>query len=94
MREKGVGVQLYQFCSGLDGRTFANGTKIVGGEEAIKAEMRDVWTMMRGERGKEMRSRAEGLRAIMRESREKGEAKKSLDRLGRVIMGEETTTKA
>ncbi len=86
--KEGVATQLYQFSSGLEGRTLANGIKVIGREEAIKAEMQGVWGNMRGVEGDEMRRKVRKLKEVIRLSWETGEARKNLERLGRVIMGQ------
>ncbi|CAD6572898.1 MAG: hypothetical protein TREMPRED_000682 [Tremellales sp. Tagirdzhanova-0007] len=85
MSEKRVGVQLYQFGAEMVNRTYANGVKYTGDEKAIRAEMDEVWRMMRGKEGDDMRSRMRELREVVRGSWESGRAREGLQALGRLI---------
>ncbi|OCF35788.1 hypothetical protein I316_02280 [Kwoniella heveanensis BCC8398] len=59
-----------------------DGTTIVGTEEAIRAEMQDAWTRIRGAEGDEMRERMKGLRDILKKSWAEGKSKDDLAALG------------
>ena len=84
--KQGVGIQLYQFSTGIDGFTLANGTKIVGGEQAIRREMDETLRKLRGPEGEEMRRKMAELRGVVERSWEKGGAREAMGALGKVIM--------
>ena len=77
--------QLYQFGAEQVNRTYANGVQYGGDEKAIRAEMDQVWRMMRGKEGDEMRTRMGELREIVRGSWESGLALEGLQALGKLI---------
>lgn len=60
-----------------------DGTEIVGTEEAVKAELADIWTRMRGEEGVKMRENMAKLKAIHKESWANGEARKAMEGISR-----------
>lgn len=58
-------------------------TEIVGTEEAIKAELKDIWERIRGEEGARMRENVSKVRATLKQSWESGEARKAMQSLAR-----------
>ncbi|WVQ84178.1 hypothetical protein IAT38_006325 [Cryptococcus sp. DSM 104549] len=80
-----VGLELKQV------KTFANpsftklydGTTIVGTEEAIVAEMKDVWSRMRGKEGEEMRERMSGVKGVLKKSWDGGRSRADMLDLGK-----------
>jgi hypothetical protein len=82
----GIGTQLFQFTTGHEGRTFANGVNHVGTEQAIKNEMAETWKKLRGKEGDEMRAKLARLGRTVTDSWERGEARESMMELGKVIM--------
>lgn len=72
------GVQLYQFSSGLDGLSFGNGVLVEGTEEAMRAELEDVFAKMRGEEGRAYGQNMKQVREMMSKSRENGGTKEAM----------------
>ena len=60
-----------------------DGTEIVGTEEAIRAELKDIWARMRGDEGAQMRENVQKVRAMLKESWEGGEARQAMQSLAR-----------
>lgn len=58
-----------------------SGEVIVGTEEAIRAEMKDVFTRVRGAEGETMRGEMRRLRETARKSRESGGARQAMEAL-------------
>ena len=81
MTKLGVGVQLYQFTTGQDGRTFANGVKIAGSEQARRAEMDETWPKVRGKEGDTMRENLKELDGTISKSAATGGSKKGFQAL-------------
>ena len=80
-----VGIPLLQFCTGHEGRTFADGTQFVGTPQAMSGEMENTWRRVRGEYGEEMRGKLARLKNLVEGSREDGQARVSLMALGRLL---------
>lgn len=81
MTKLGVGIQLYQFTTGQDGRTFANGVKIAGSEQAMRAEMDETWAKVRGKEGDTMRENLEALDETISKSAASGGAQRAYQEL-------------
>jgi hypothetical protein len=60
-----------------------DGTEIVGTEEAIKSEMKNVWARMKGSEGQEMRHRMIALRERCRVSWLEGGARREMEGMSR-----------
>lgn len=60
-----------------------DGTEIVGTEEAIKAELKDIWARMRGEEGAQMRENVRKVKGMLKHSWEDGEARKAMQGLSK-----------
>lgn len=64
-------------------RRLYDGTEIVGTEEAIKAELKDIWARMRRDEGAQMREHVQKVRAMLKGSWEGGEARQAMQSLAR-----------
>ncbi|EIW73591.1 hypothetical protein M231_04197 [Tremella mesenterica] len=84
MTSLGCCIQLYQFSTGHDGKTFSNGVK-VNSATLMRKEMDEVWVRKRGEEGTRLRENVQKVRARIIESWERGESKKALDALADII---------
>jgi hypothetical protein len=78
-----VGLTLYQAFTfknphKIDMSRLYDGTEIIGTEEAIKAEMKDVWERMKGQEGTEMRARMRGIKQRCKDSWSAGEARRAM----------------
>lgn len=85
MVAKGTAIDLKQVKTFKDGNdkfhTLYDGTKILGTEAAIKAEMADVWVRVRGEEGKRMRTKMGSLRSICEASWKAGMSRQAMESL-------------
>ncbi|ODO04621.1 hypothetical protein I350_05227 [Cryptococcus amylolentus CBS 6273] len=82
-----VGIDLKQCKTFYDPafRTLYDGTEVIGTEEAIKGEMKEVWERMRGTEGEVMRTRIKEVKSRLRESLANGQAGRDMAKLvGRV----------
>ena len=83
--ENGVGIDLKQVKTFRAGKTKFNelydGTIIVGTEEAIKAEMAEVWQRIKGPEGERMREKMRGIRALLVKSWQEGRSRQAMEGL-------------
>jgi hypothetical protein len=71
--------QVKTFKEGLDRfNKLYDGTIVLGTEKAIKKEMAEVWTRVRGQEGDEMRKRMEGLREVAYKSLKQGKSRETM----------------
>lgn len=66
------------------GRPLYRGGKVEGTDEAIRAELKEVFEKVRGKEGEEVRKGMEGLHRIEMDSRKDGQTAKAMEALGRV----------
>lgn len=72
--------QPYTFKEGNDRfHTLYDGTEILGTEDAIKAEMKATWALMRGPEGDTMRQRMAGLREKAKQSWQEGCSRRAME---------------
>ncbi|RXK35417.1 hypothetical protein M231_07321 [Tremella mesenterica] len=72
-----IGIQLTQLLTGLVGRTTGLGEYVEGTEEAMRTQLADAWTRMRGEEGDKYRMKISELKELMRVSWVSGGSKEA-----------------
>ncbi|WWD19336.1 hypothetical protein CI109_103795 [Kwoniella shandongensis] len=79
-----VGIQLKQVMTFVnpEHKKLHDGTEIIGTEEAITAEMKDVFKRMKGPEGEELRERMQSLRRVAQESWKDGKARRDMEAIG------------
>ncbi len=77
--------ELTQIRTGYNiGRPLSRGGKVEGTDEAVRAELQDVFEKVRGKEGEDVRKGMEKLSKLVRASREVGESDKAMIALGGV----------
>ena len=85
----GVGQELFQIRTGHNiGKITATGVHITGTDEAISAEMDEVFSRLKGEKGMRWRETCERVRVMIREDMEEGESRKNMERLADPVVME------
>jgi len=79
--ELGIAIELLQVRTRHVGRT-ARGVKIVGTEEAMVAEMKDVIEVFKSDRGDKIRMRVQEVRKLVLEDMEAGDSFRGMLELG------------